>query len=99
MNQTFGLSSAYSEGFSIANFPPDGLMGLAFPQISTLGANPVFQNLMSQDQLLSPVFSFKLGTSDSELYLGGVDSTAFTGEVTKTPVTQVVSAFLEFIMH
>ncbi|KIJ29295.1 hypothetical protein M422DRAFT_269368, partial [Sphaerobolus stellatus SS14] len=32
--QTVGAATQYSTGFAIAEFPPDGLMGMGFPQIS-----------------------------------------------------------------
>ncbi|KAL0581946.1 hypothetical protein V5O48_000003 [Marasmius crinis-equi] len=88
-DQAVGSSTEYSTGFAAAGFPPDGLLGLGFPQISVFKENPFFQTLVSQGKVTEPVFAFKLSTSDSELTLGGVDSSKFTGELTQVPVTTV----------
>ncbi|KAH9988225.1 Asp-domain-containing protein [Russula vinacea] len=72
-SQALGAATQYSTGFQKANFPPDGLMGMAFESISIYQASPVFQTLISEGILASPVFSFKLASSGSELSLGGVD--------------------------
>ncbi|KAF5370147.1 hypothetical protein D9758_001280 [Tetrapyrgos nigripes] len=87
-DQAVGSSTQYSTGFAADEFPPDGLMGMAFPAISEFGANPVFQTLIAQGQVDEPVFAFKLSTSGSELFLGGVNNDLFTGEFTQVPVTQ-----------
>lgn len=86
---------AYSPDF--ANFPADGISGLAFPEISTLG-RPLMQNLNESDQLPQRVFGFKLSTTpgQSELTIGGVDPAAFKNNtlvcvpVTKQGYWQVV---------
>ena len=65
-------------------------MGLAFPQISVFGANPVFQTLVAQGVVTAPEFSVKLATTGSELFLGGVDNSDFTGSITNVPVDPVV---------
>ena len=48
-------------------------MGMAFEYISTYGANPLIQNLISESELSSPMFGFKLVPSAPELFLGGVN--------------------------
>lgn len=90
-NQRIGASSSYSDEFALEKFPPDGLMGMGFPQISVFGANPFFQSLIAQGKTQENVFGFTLLPSeqDSELFLGGTDSTKFSGSLTFTPVTQV----------
>jgi cathepsin D len=88
--QTLGAATTYSTGFSSTYFPPDGLMGLAWEQLSVYGANGFFQTLVAEGKVTSSVFGFKLATSGSELYLGGVDTSLYTGSVTWTPVTQEV---------
>ncbi|KAK7470902.1 hypothetical protein VKT23_002318 [Stygiomarasmius scandens] len=88
-SQAVGAATQYSTGFAAENFPPDGLMGMAFPEISEFNANPVFQTLIAQGTVDEPVFSFKLSETGSELFLGGVDNDLFTGEFTQVPVTQV----------
>lgn len=67
-------------------------MGMAFPQISDFGANPVFQTLVAQRKTTVSEFAFKLATSGSELFLGGVNSNLFTGAFTQNRVTSVVCA-------
>ncbi|KAA1466106.1 acid protease [Dentipellis sp. KUC8613] len=87
--QAVGEASQYSAGFSIDEFPPDGLLGMAFPQISVFGDNPFFQTLVAQGKVTSSEFGVKLSTSGSELFLGGVDTSLFTGSFTQNPVTEV----------
>ncbi|TFY79205.1 hypothetical protein EWM64_g4806 [Hericium alpestre] len=88
-NQAVGDSSQYSDGFAIDEFPPDGLLGMAFPEISVFGANPFFQTLIAQGTVTSPEFGVKLATTGSELFLGGIDDSLFTGSFTQNPVTDV----------
>ncbi|KAH7926143.1 acid protease [Leucogyrophana mollusca] len=87
--QTLGVASQYSEGFGLANFPADGLLGLAFPSISSYPATPLFNTLMTAKpaQLSQPLFAFKLSTSGSELTLGDVDTKAFKGQLTYVAVS------------
>ncbi|KAG2139032.1 aspartic peptidase domain-containing protein [Suillus clintonianus] len=86
--QTLGVASLYSYGFSSENFGADGLMGMAFKSVSEFGADSVFQTLVSQGAVPEPVFAFKLASSGSELYVGGVNSALYRGPFTYTPVTQ-----------
>ncbi|KAG1856649.1 acid protease [Suillus subalutaceus] len=86
--QTLGVASLYSYGFSSENFGADGLMGMAFKSVSEYGANSVFQTLVSQEAVPEPVFAFKLASSGSELYVGGVNSTLYYGPFTYLPVIQ-----------
>ncbi|KAG1749571.1 aspartic peptidase domain-containing protein [Suillus lakei] len=71
--QTLGVASLYSYGFSSENFGADGLMGMAFKSVSEYGADSVFQTLVSQGAVPESVFAFKLASSGSELYVGGVN--------------------------
>jgi cathepsin D len=89
LKQTLGAATQYSTGFELPEFPPDGLMGMAFPQISSFNASPVFQTLVSQNSTDQPVFSFRLTSGVSELFIGGTNSSLFTGEITYTAVTEV----------
>lgn len=86
--QTLGVASLYSYGLSSENFGADGLMGMAFESVSEYGANSVFQTLVSQGAVPEPVFAFKLASSGSELYVGGVNSALYRGPFTYVPVTQ-----------
>ncbi|VDC02585.1 unnamed protein product [Peniophora sp. CBMAI 1063] len=87
--QAVGESSQYSTGFEKQNFPPDGLMGMGFQQISVFNEPPFFQTLVNQGTVTSPEFGVKLSTSGSELFLGGADTSLFTGSLTSVPVTTV----------
>jgi cathepsin D len=87
-NQTLGAATQYSAGFSSANFPADGLMGMGFQSISEYNAPPVFQSLVAEGQTTDPVFAMKLTANDSELSIGGLNSNLFTGDFTYIPVTQ-----------
>lgn len=90
ISQTLGASSQYSTGFAIANFPPDGLMGMAFKELSVYKANPVFQTLVAQWRTDAPVFAFKLAPTGSELFLGGVNKKLYKGAFHYAPVTEKV---------
>ena len=65
-------------------------MGMAYQSISAYNAPPVFQSLLAQKQISTPVFSFKLSTSGAELLLGGTDDNLYTGSFTYAPVTTQV---------
>ncbi|KIK65519.1 hypothetical protein GYMLUDRAFT_94161 [Collybiopsis luxurians FD-317 M1] len=88
-SQAVGAAIQYSPGFEANDFPPDGLMGMAFPQISVFQANPVFQTLSAQGAVTASEFGVKLASAGSELFLGGVDIDLFQGDFTNSPVTQV----------
>jgi cathepsin D len=86
-DQTLGAADKYSSGYAIGQFPPDGLMGMAFPSISSYPADPVFQTLVAQGQTDAPKFAFKIANTGSQLTIGGVDDSLYTGSITYTPVT------------
>lgn len=92
--QTLGAASVYSSGFSPDQFPPDGLVGMGFKEISEYDADPVFQTLVKQGKTTKPVFAFKLTESGSELFLGGTNSAKYQGKFTYSPVTQKVVRFM-----
>ncbi|XP_053103188.1 gastricsin-like [Hemicordylus capensis] len=91
-NQEFGLSETEpGTNFVYAQF--DGILGMAFPAISSGGATTVMQGLIQENLLDAPVFSFYLSGQEStqdggELVLGGVDSSLYSGQIVWTPVTQ-----------
>ncbi|XP_003128442.1 gastricsin isoform X1 [Sus scrofa] len=91
-DQEFGLSETEpGTSFLYAQF--DGIMGLAYPDLSAGGATTAMQGLLQEDALTSPVFSFYLSNQQSsqdggELVLGGVDSSLYTGQIYWAPVTQ-----------
>jgi cathepsin D len=61
-------------------------MGMGFQSISEYYAPPVFQTLVSQGKTTSSVFAFKLASSSSELTIGGLNSTLYSGAPTYTRV-------------
>lgn len=63
---------------------------MGFQSISNYGASPLFQSLVTAKKTTSSVFAFKLATSGSELYIGGVHSTLYKGAFSYAPVTQQV---------
>ncbi|XP_025061598.1 gastricsin [Alligator sinensis] len=90
-DQEFGLSETEpGTNFVYAQF--DGILGLAYPAISSGGATTVMQGLIQQNLLDAPLFSFYLSSQDGsqggELVFGGVDSNLYTGQIIWTPVTQ-----------
>ncbi|KAH0838840.1 acid protease [Lanmaoa asiatica] len=87
VTQTLGVATEYSSSLAGSQFPPDGLMGMAYPSLSAFPAIPVFQTLVSQGQTDAGVFSFKLAASGSELYLGGANSALYIGDFSYAPVT------------
>jgi len=89
-DQTLGAATQSFSGFESSQFPADGLMGMAFQSISVYNSPPVFQTLISEGVLTSPVFGFKFATSGSELFLGGTNCALYTGDFTWVPLTNGV---------
>ena len=61
------------------------LQGLGWPQIAVGRVTPVFQNMIDQELVKEPVFSFWLNRNDpegagGELVFGGVDPAHFVGK-------------------
>lgn len=73
---------------SFQSGPTDGLMGLAFPAISSFPATPFFNNLIQGGGLDAGQFSFFLASDGSELYLGGADADKFSGDLNWNAVTE-----------
>ncbi|CAE6376454.1 unnamed protein product [Rhizoctonia solani] len=84
-NQSF--SAVTSESSSFSDDPSDGIMGLAFSSISSIGAPTFIENLASQGAVSSSVFSMYLSANNSELYLGGTNSSLYTGNITYTDLS------------
>jgi hypothetical protein len=89
--QTVGAALTYSTAFEEFNFPPDGLVGLGYEEISVYNSTPLFQTLVAQGCVTHPQFAFKLASTGSELYLGGTNPELYEGFFTYIPVTTQVS--------
>ncbi|KAI9453013.1 acid protease [Lactarius psammicola] len=85
--QRLGAATTYSSEFRSGQFPADGLLGMAYESMSSYRASPLFQTLVSQGQVSTPVFSFYFAESGSELYIGGTNKNHYKGCFTYMPVT------------
>ncbi|XP_005989294.1 pepsin A-like [Latimeria chalumnae] len=89
-HQIFGLSeSEPGTFFTYAKF--EGILGLAYPSISSSGATPVFDNMMKNGLVSEDVFSFYLSPheqSGSVVTFGGIDPSYYTGGISWIPVSQ-----------
>nr|GEV08288.1 aspartic proteinase [Tanacetum cinerariifolium] len=88
-----------NEAFSKRKF--DGILGLAFKEISVGNAVPVWENMVKQLLVKEPVFSFWLNKKSKageggEIIFGGVDPNHYKGRHTYVPVTQ--KGFWQFDM-
>ncbi|PPQ75132.1 hypothetical protein CVT26_012093 [Gymnopilus dilepis] len=67
----------------------DGILGLAYDTIAVNHITPPFYNMVNKGLVDSPVFSFRLGSSEEdggEAIFGGVDASAYTGKIEYVPV-------------
>lgn len=60
---------------------------MGFQQISDFNQPPVFQTFVAERQTDQPVFAFTLTTGYSELTLGTINKSLYTGTIAYTPVT------------
>ncbi|XP_051780653.1 chymosin-like [Erpetoichthys calabaricus] len=89
--QEFGLSTS-EPGFAYYYSPFDGILGLAYPSISSSGSTPVFDNMCNRHLVPQDIFSFYLSRfpfagPPAVLTFGGIDTTHFQGPIHWTPVT------------
>jgi saccharopepsin len=67
----------------------DGILGLGYDTISVNHITPPFYSMINADLLHSPVFSFRLGSSEEdggEAVFGGIDHSAYSGKIHYVPV-------------
>lgn len=67
----------------------DGILGLGYDTISVNHITPPFYSMINNGLIDSPVFSFRLGSSDQdggEAVFGGINHNAYTGSITYVPV-------------
>lgn len=57
-DQLFGEATAVDESTADSYF--DGILGMAYPKLSSIGANPPFVNMIKQGVVDDPVFAFYL---------------------------------------
>ncbi|XP_062953883.1 gastricsin [Cynocephalus volans] len=91
-DQEFGLSeNEPGTNFFYTQF--DGIMGMAYSDLSMGGATTALHGMLREGALTSEVFSFYLskqqGSQDGgAVIFGGVDNSLFTGQIYWAPVTQ-----------
>lgn len=88
-NQIFGLSETEPGSFLYYS-PFDGILGLAYPSISSSGATPVFDNMMSEGLVSQDLFSVYLSSDDqsgSFVMFGGVDTSYYSGSLNWIPLS------------
>lgn len=89
VNQTL---VAIKSATGLSELDADGICGMAFSALSKANAATFFENLVASGAVEKDEFSFYLGRlasgtgSDSELVLGGRDSTKYTGSLITLPV-------------
>lgn len=87
--QDFG-ETTNEPGLAFAFGKFDGILGLGFDTIAVNHVVPPFYNALNLGLLDDPVFAFKLGDTnkgtESSFTLGGIDESAYSGELTYLPV-------------
>ncbi|QRV93809.1 aspartyl protease [Ceratobasidium sp. AG-Ba] len=81
-NQYFGAATDVSDDFR--GSPASGVLGLAFGTISSTKESPYFEHLILSTKLAAPMFAVHLTRGKekgSELCLGCIDSSKFSGEI------------------
>jgi len=88
--QAFGAVTTESSDWS--GDDAAGLVGLAFSSISSIGKPTFIENLIAQGALSSPLFAFSLRRnqkSGSELSIGALDSSRYSGAIQYNAVTSL----------
>lgn len=88
-NQTFSMIQQADP--SIANYPLEGLIGLAWPDLSNQpNVSTVFASLCKQNGLprvFSMLLRSRVSGKESRCYFGGYDADVFTGSITWLSIT------------
>ncbi|KAM9278176.1 pepsin A-like [Morus bassanus] len=89
INQIFGL--AETEPGTVFYYAPfDGILGLAFPSISSSGATPVFDNMMTEDLVARDLFSVYLSKNEQKgsfVLFGAIDHSYTTNGISWIPLS------------
>ncbi|KAF5382798.1 hypothetical protein D9757_007282 [Collybiopsis confluens] len=78
-DQAFSAVTTLSSSF--ANNPIDGVLGMAFPAISRLGADPFFVTANNQGAFQTNEFGFYLASCGSVIDLGGANPNRYSGSI------------------
>ncbi|EFN72561.1 Lysosomal aspartic protease, partial [Camponotus floridanus] len=92
-NQTFAEAVHISNDDVFSDRTFDGILGLGYSNLSVKGVTPLFDNMIEQGLVSSPIFSVYLHRDVSEenggvLILGGSDPAFYEGNLTYIPVTR-----------
>lgn len=82
-SQTFGMIQK-QEGKVFEEVPFEGILGLAFPQMSANGVTPFFDNIIDQKALQKNEFAFYFSPNNpaaNAVFWGGVDPKFYTGKI------------------
>uniref|UniRef100_A0A914H6I2 Peptidase A1 domain-containing protein n=1 Tax=Globodera rostochiensis TaxID=31243 RepID=A0A914H6I2_GLORO len=79
------------KGFELAKF--DGILGMGFSEASAQNLSTVFDNMVTQQKVQEPVFSFWLNRNSTselggEITFGGINQRRFVAPINYTPVTR-----------
>ncbi|KAM5543055.1 hypothetical protein V8D89_003439 [Ganoderma adspersum] len=59
----------------------DGILGLAYQSLSSIHEPPFVNSAKDQGAIKDSVFGFKIAKSGSELYIGGTDTSQYSGDL------------------
>ncbi|PIL36226.1 transporter [Ganoderma sinense ZZ0214-1] len=83
-NQYFSPVNTISQSFATEHL--DGILGLGLPNASQLNQTPWFYTARAQSAVSEGLFAMKLTNTSSNLYLGGTNSSLYTGDFESHPI-------------